>query len=197
MKPASLAILFLISSFGTANASFGADGATNFADSLWTVGTEAYTAGRFEQARDAWLSLYSAGLSSPELCTNIGNAYYKSDDNAHAILYYERALKLDPSYGDARHNLKFAQSRNRDRIDVVPNSFGKYDSEFGMEDGFQFLGGTFYNIVCRLSRHASALSIGKKRLRVRPVSLSELCCFTICRGFGLRFMAEERLHEGR
>lgn len=123
MKPASLAILFLISSFGTANASFGADGATNFADSLWTVGTEAYTAGRFEQARDAWLSLYSAGLSSPELCTNIGNAYYKSDDNAHAILYYERALKLDPSYGDARHNLKFAQSRNRDRIDVVPEFF--------------------------------------------------------------------------
>jgi tetratricopeptide (TPR) repeat protein len=100
-----------------------AGGATNFADSLWIVGTEAYTDGRFEQARDAWLSLYSAGLSSPELCTNIGNAYYKSDDNAHAILYYERALKLDPSYGDARHNLKFAQSRNRDRIDVVPEFF--------------------------------------------------------------------------
>lgn len=100
-----------------------AAGVTNFADSLWIVGTEAYTAGRFEQARDAWLSLYSAGLSSPELCTNIGNAYYKSDDNAHAILYYERALKLDPSYGDARHNLKFAQSRNRDRIDVVPEFF--------------------------------------------------------------------------
>lgn len=100
-----------------------AAGATNFADSLWIVGTEAYTAGRFEQARDAWLSLYSAGLSSPELCTNIGNAYYKIDDNAHAILYYERALKLDPSYDDARHNLKFAQSRNRDRIDVVPEFF--------------------------------------------------------------------------
>ena len=37
-----------------------------------------------------------------------------------AILYYERALKLDPSYADARFNLELLNSGIQDRIDPVP-----------------------------------------------------------------------------
>ena len=37
-----------------------------------------------------------------------------------AILYYERALKLDPSYEDARYNLELMNARIQDRIDPVP-----------------------------------------------------------------------------
>ena len=37
-----------------------------------------------------------------------------------AILYYERALKLDPSYSDARYNLELLESMIQDRIDPVP-----------------------------------------------------------------------------
>ena len=37
-----------------------------------------------------------------------------------AILYYERALKLDPSYEDARYNLYLMNSAIQDRIDPVP-----------------------------------------------------------------------------
>lgn len=37
-----------------------------------------------------------------------------------AILYYERALKLDPSYDDARFNLELLNSSIQDRIDPVP-----------------------------------------------------------------------------
>ena len=37
-----------------------------------------------------------------------------------AILNYERALKLDPSYEDARYNLELAGSMIQDRIDPVP-----------------------------------------------------------------------------
>jgi len=100
-----------------------AGNAADYADSLWTVGTQAYAEGRFEDARNSWMQLSSAGLASPELYTNIGDACFKSEDYAHAILYYERALKLDPSYGDARHNLEFARTMVQDRIDTVPEFF--------------------------------------------------------------------------
>ena len=51
---------------------------------------------------------------------NLGNAWFKAGEPARAILCYERALKLDPSYDDARYNLEFAREQTQDRIDVVP-----------------------------------------------------------------------------
>ena len=41
-------------------------------------------------------------------------------DRPKAILYYERALKLDPSYEDARFNLSLMNAAIQDRIDPVP-----------------------------------------------------------------------------
>ena len=62
-------------------------------------------------------------MESPELYCNLGDALFKQDDLAHAILNYERALKLDPSYADARHNLAFAQTQVQDKIEAVPEFF--------------------------------------------------------------------------
>ena len=93
------------------------------ADSLWTAGVEAYEAGRWSDARSAWSAIESSGLVSKELYYNLGNACFKGDDIAHAILNYERALKMDPSYSDARFNLELASSMIQDNIEVVPEFF--------------------------------------------------------------------------
>ncbi len=50
------------------------------------------------------------GVSSALYC-NIGDTYYRLKDNVHAVLYYERALLLDPSNDDARFNLEFVRSK--------------------------------------------------------------------------------------
>ena len=50
------------------------------------------------------------GISSSLYC-NIGDCYYRLKDNVHAVLYYERALLLDPSNGDARFNLEFVRGK--------------------------------------------------------------------------------------
>ena len=60
-------------------------------------------------------------LQSADLYYNIGNTYFKLDDKAHAILYFERALKLDPSHEDAAHNLDIARQLTLDKIDAVPD----------------------------------------------------------------------------
>ncbi|MCR5519211.1 MAG: BatD family protein [Bacteroidales bacterium] len=104
---------------------FAGQAASSYPDSLWTVGVSAYADGRWEEASKAWSSIEALGLSSPELCCNLGDAYFRQDRIAEAILYYSRALKLDPSYGDARFNLEFARSLTQDKIDTVPEFFLK------------------------------------------------------------------------
>jgi tetratricopeptide (TPR) repeat protein len=63
------------------------------------------------------------GLESAALYCNTGNAYAKGGNVPMAILYYERALKADPSYEDAAYNLDLMNGRIQDRIDPVPEFF--------------------------------------------------------------------------
>jgi len=98
-------------------------GAAQPADTLWAAGVAAYTDGDWAGAARAWSDLRASGVESPELYCNLGDALFKQDDLAHAILNYERALKLDPSYADARHNLAFAQTQVQDKIEAVPEFF--------------------------------------------------------------------------
>jgi len=92
----------------------------DYADSLWNKANKAYADGMWTEALEAWHAIDEAGLQSPELYYNIGNAWYKSESYAKAILYYERALKLDPSYSDARYNLEVAKAFVQDDIEPVP-----------------------------------------------------------------------------
>ena len=60
---------------------------------------------------------------APEVYYNLGNAYFKQGELAQAILAYERALRLKPSFKDAKHNLQFAQSRIIDNIEDTQSFF--------------------------------------------------------------------------
>ena len=53
---------------------------------------------------------------SAEVYYNMGNAYYRLDSIARAILCYERALLLQPGDEDVRFNLQLARSKTVDRI---------------------------------------------------------------------------------
>ncbi len=58
-----------------------------------------------------------------EVYYNLGNAYFKQGELAQSILAYERALRLKPSFKDAKHNLQFAQSRIIDNIEDTQSFF--------------------------------------------------------------------------
>ena len=91
-----------------------------YVDSLFNAGNEAYSGGMWEDAVSAYTAVENLGLESPALYCNLGNAWYKSGDIARAMLYYERALKLDPSYSDARYNRTVVSDFVQDRIEPVP-----------------------------------------------------------------------------
>lgn len=52
---------------------------------------------------------------SAKLYYNLGNSYYRIGKTGEAVLAYERALRLDPTDTDVRHNLEFVNSRLTDR----------------------------------------------------------------------------------
>jgi tetratricopeptide (TPR) repeat protein len=63
------------------------------------------------------------GLESAELYYNLGNAYFRVNDLAHARLNYERALLLDPGDRDTRHNIEYLSTKLEDRILVADTFF--------------------------------------------------------------------------
>ena len=94
--------------------------AGDYVDSLFNAANAAYSEGLWEDAVAAYTAIENAGLESPALYCNLGNAHYKNGDVSMAILYYERALKLDPSYSDARYNAAVVSDFIQDRIEPVP-----------------------------------------------------------------------------
>ena len=100
-----------------------AQAAESYPDSLWRAGVEAYCAGDYASALLDWEQVRSAGLVSRELYYNLGDAYFKNGELAPAILWWERALRLDPSDADVRYNLEYARALTQDRIDEVPEIF--------------------------------------------------------------------------
>ena len=89
--------------------------------SLWEKAGEAFAAGKWQNALNCYQMIEGEGLVSDDLYYNIGNTFLKLQDNAHAILYYERALKLNPSHADAAHNLEIVRQMTLDKIDEVPD----------------------------------------------------------------------------
>lgn len=75
----------------------------------------AYAAEQYETALNIYKQLAEQG-PSVEVYYNLGNCYYRLDDIAHAILWYERAQLLSPGDDDVRFNLRLARTKTADKI---------------------------------------------------------------------------------
>ena len=86
------------------------------AQTTYQEANQLYADGNYIDAAAAYEYMLQQN-QTPELYYNLGNAYYRQDELAKAIINYERALRLKPYYKDARYNLRFAQSRIIDNIE--------------------------------------------------------------------------------
>lgn len=88
-------------------------------------GNTAYSTGKYQEAIDNYSKVLEQDLESPDLYYNLGNAYFKLNDMPHAILWYERARRLNPGSEDINFNLSVANSRITDKIEPLPEFFMK------------------------------------------------------------------------
>ncbi len=95
------------------------------ADSLFKIANRAYDQGLYDSAVATYHRILDRGLESANLYYNLGNAYFKSKDIPSAILYYEKAKKLNPHDEDINYNLALSNTMIVDKIEKLPEMFYK------------------------------------------------------------------------
>jgi tetratricopeptide (TPR) repeat protein len=88
-------------------------------------GNKAYSAGSYSRAVEYYIKVIEAGYESPALFYNIGNSYFKMNDYPSAILWYERAKRIEPGNEDIDFNLNVANTKISDKIEPLPELFYK------------------------------------------------------------------------
>ena len=85
-------------------------------------GVDLYNNGNYNEAIIKFKEIIEKGEHSENLYFNLGNAYYKVNDIANSIFYYEKALKLNPKNKDVLNNLAFSQNMLIDKIEKLPTN---------------------------------------------------------------------------
>ena len=81
-------------------------------------GMDAYKNGQYDLAIQEFESILSNNWDSSELYYNLGNAFFRSGNTAGAVWAFESCLKLSPTHSDAQYNLKLANLKVIDRMDL-------------------------------------------------------------------------------
>ncbi|MDY0015032.1 MAG: tetratricopeptide repeat protein [Bacteroidales bacterium] len=94
-------------------------------DTIFDKANKAYMQKDYPTAIHLYTDIISAGNVSADVYYNLGNAYFKNSQLSQAILWYERALRIDPSNEDIIYNIVFANSRITDEMETMPDFFLK------------------------------------------------------------------------
>lgn len=95
----------------------------NSSTKLWSIANDSYNNGDYKTAIEIYSKIGDEVGVSASLYYNIGNCYFKENNLAKAILYYNRAKKLDPSNEDIEHNLAVSNALTTNKIKEIPKFF--------------------------------------------------------------------------
>lgn len=94
-------------------------------DSLFVQANKLYQQEDYLKALDLYLEIENQNVESGELFFNMANIYYRTNQVAPSIYYYEKALLMDPNNTDTHFNLEFAKRMTLDNIEALPKSMGQ------------------------------------------------------------------------
>lgn len=89
---------------------------------LFEQANQHYKMADYKNAIAKYQKIENSGMHSDVLYFNLANAYYKLNEVAPSIYYYEKALKLNPLHEDAKYNLVLANKMSIDQIDEMPKT---------------------------------------------------------------------------
>ena len=87
---------------------------------LYNEGNALYRAGKFDAALEKYILAATGGVNDWRLFYNLGNVHFKVGRTGEAIVWYERALRLNPRDEDVVANLRFLNRIKKDQ-EPLPN----------------------------------------------------------------------------
>lgn len=82
-----------------------------------------YSQKKYSEAAEKYMQIVSKGYSGVPLYYNLANCYYRTGKVGYTVLYYEKALRLNPHDEDTKHNLVMAKRLIQGEIKPLPAFF--------------------------------------------------------------------------
>ena len=99
-------------------------------EEIFSEGIKHYNEGEYGKAISSFMTILENGQHSSSLYFNLGNSFYKINDVANSIFYYEKALLLSPNDKDIVDNLSFSKNMLIDKIEILPTNQLKQFSNY-------------------------------------------------------------------
>lgn len=163
----------------------------------YEAANQAFKAGDYDTAQTLYTEIVQNGMVSSELFYNLGNTYFRKGNVPASILFYERALRLDPTDEDIRYNLEIARGYITDKIEPIEEVFfvgawNGFATKFS-DDTWAAIGIALLFVMAGL---LTAFFVGKNR-KVKQLGLLGGLMVLIGAGviFSLALRAESILNE--
>jgi hypothetical protein len=115
LKTVLFFVLVLGSLFSNAGEPLGNEGTRDLLQ-YFQQGNKSYLEGDYIKAVAEYEKVQNGGMVHPDLYFNLANAYYRANRKGLSILYYEKALNLNPSDTAAISNLSAVRKELIDRV---------------------------------------------------------------------------------
>ena len=152
---------------------------------LFDQGNDFYNQGQYFEAIEKYNLILKNGSHSDELYYNLGNSYYKLNDIANSIFYYEKALILSPKNDKVINNLSFANNMLIDEIESLPTNqissfFNNLINLFSYSTWqYLFVFFEYLTAVFLILYFLSKKPVNKKKFFITALSFSLFFIFTL------------------
>lgn len=136
---------------------------------LFERGNLQYEQGNFDSALTLYSQIAAADYGSFKLYFNMGNTYFKLGNVPYAILFYERAKRLNPSDKDLVHNLAIANDQIVDKIEELPEFFlnrwwNSWANTLSLKSWVVLMYSSFFLLLISLGLFIRAKKVGVKQI---------------------------------
>ena len=178
-------ILFIIAVFVFAVSAVSHAGE---AEDFFSQGNKAYVEGNYEAALSCYRQVMEMEGISASLLYNMANAYYHMKDAGNAMLYYERALYLDPGNADIQANLRMAR-KDFGLVEREPGKWERFFQFFSLNGWTWMASGALvvFALIFLLRGVASRLRLSRL---LKTASAVALCLFVLS-GTGIALQYEK------
>lgn len=151
------------------------------ASKSFTLANAAYEKTDYAKAADLYRRALDEGVADARLYFNYANALFRLNQLGMAILYYEKARKLEPNDPDIAYNLRFVNAQIIDKnpapeVNVLTRALAFAHGAFSINESLWITLGLF----CAIALAAILALYAGPALRGSLTALMVLCALGLC-----------------